>query len=63
MNTLSAQPNLYDCPLCERDPWNCTCLSKERARRIAYVIGYPQTTRTIVETPEEVLVPVAVRRA
>lgn len=39
---MSAESSLYDCPVCLRDPWNCTCLSKERVRRIAYVIGYPR---------------------
>jgi hypothetical protein len=59
---MSVQHNLYDCPVCERDPWTCTCLSKERARRIAYVIGYPAPVRIVTETPAEELVPVAVPR-
>lgn len=57
---MSAQHNLYDCPVCEQDPWNCSCLSKERARRIAYVIGYPSSAKkTVAEVPVE-LVPATV---
>jgi len=63
VNSVNAHSNLYDCPVCERDPWNCTCLSKERARRIAYVIGYPTPARSAVETTAEELVPVAVPRS
>jgi hypothetical protein len=50
---VSAKPNLYDCPLCTRDPWNCTCLSKERVRRIAYVIGYPRAAKAAAEATTE----------
>ena len=56
---MSAEINLYDCPVCHRDPWNCTCLSKERVRRIAYVIGYPTPAKITAEAPVE-LVPAAV---
>jgi hypothetical protein len=56
---VNAEINLYDCPLCHRDPWNCTCLSKERARRIAYVIGYPTPAKVAAEVLVE-LVPAAV---
>jgi len=52
------QRSLYDCPVCERDPWNCTCLSKERARRIAYVIGYPAPAKAIAEAAARQPVPV-----
>jgi hypothetical protein len=57
---VSAQTNLYDCPVCERDPWNCTCVSKERARRIAFVIGYPSPAKTVAETTEELLAAAAI---
>ena len=56
---MSEEINLYDCPVCHRDPWNCTCLSKERARRIAYVIGYPSPTKTPTDEIQE-LVPATV---
>ena len=59
MSAETAETSLYDCPVCNRDPWNCTCLSKERVRRIAYVIGYPTSPKIADEAPIE-LVPAVI---
>ncbi len=51
---------LYSCPVCDSDPWHCTCLRKERVRRIAYVIGYPASPRP-ADSESELMELVAVR--
>lgn len=61
---MNAAERLYSCPVCDSDPWRCTCLSKERVRRIAHVIGYPARTPAVApETASQELVPVRVPRS
>ena len=55
---------LYYCPVCDWDPWNCTCLRKEQVRRIAFVIGYPVSLRPVQDpAASERLVPAVVPQA